>query len=121
MRGRYSSPRRTRSTLKDLKAIAGMPWVTEESDGCVTVEIQVHHKGQQTEPLTLPVTVASDMELGLLCDVVQKYESTLATPGTSLNVIVSTERDLSHLAPAEPTYHREESATSSTSVHHGAS
>ena len=68
MRGGYSSPRRTRSTLKvhktqaqlkeDLEDLAHMPWVTEESDGCVTVDIQVHHDGQQTEPLTLPVTVA---------------------------------------------------------------
>ena len=55
---------------EDLEAIAGMPWVTEQSDGSVTVEIQVHREGQQTEPLNLPITVASDTELALLCDVV---------------------------------------------------
>ena len=103
MRGGHSSPRRTRNILKvhkmqaqlkeDLEANADMPWVTEESDGSVTVEIQVHHEGQQTEPLTLPITVASDMELGLLYDVVQNYKSTSAPPGTSLNVIVPTDRD----------------------------
>ena len=38
---------KTQAQLKeDLEAIAGMPWVTEESDGSVIVEIKVHHEGQ---------------------------------------------------------------------------